>query len=39
VITPHSAGGRNTEHRALVEHFLANLGRFERGEELVDRVM
>jgi len=38
-ITPHMAGGRNTEHLALVRHFLANLGRFERGEPLLDRVV
>ncbi|WP_437275279.1 D-2-hydroxyacid dehydrogenase [Sorangium sp. So ce375] len=39
VITPHSAGGRREEQMALVEHFLANLRRFERGEPLVDRVI
>ncbi|WP_438038110.1 NAD(P)-dependent oxidoreductase [Sorangium sp. So ce128] len=39
VITPHSAGGRREESMALVEHFLANLRRFERGEALVDRVI
>ncbi|MBW2526163.1 MAG: D-2-hydroxyacid dehydrogenase [Deltaproteobacteria bacterium] len=38
-LTPHSAGGRDTEHLALVEHFLANLDRFERGEPLADRVL
>lgn len=38
-ITPHSAGGRDTEHVALAQHFLANLGRYERGEPLVDRVV
>jgi phosphoglycerate dehydrogenase-like enzyme len=38
-ITPHSAGGRREEHLALVEHFLENLARFERGEPLVDRVI
>jgi phosphoglycerate dehydrogenase-like enzyme len=38
-LTPHSAGGRNTEHLALVEHFLANLDRFERSEPLLDRVL
>lgn len=38
-LTPHSAGGRNTEHVALVEHFAANLERFERSEPLVDQVL
>ncbi|MCI0573679.1 MAG: D-2-hydroxyacid dehydrogenase [Myxococcaceae bacterium] len=38
-VTPHSAGGRREEHLALVEHFLANLRRFERGEPLADRVV
>lgn len=38
-ITPHSAGGRREEPFALVQHFLANLRRFERGEPLIDRVM
>jgi len=37
-ITPHSAGGRREEPLALVQHFLDNLRRFERGEPLVDRV-
>ncbi|WP_437980258.1 NAD(P)-dependent oxidoreductase [Sorangium sp. So ce117] len=39
VITPHTAGGRREEPMALVEHFLANLRRFERGEPLADRVI
>lgn len=38
VITPHTAGGRFDEHTRLVAHFLQNLGRFERGDALVDRV-
>ncbi|MDC0677670.1 NAD(P)-dependent oxidoreductase [Sorangium atrum] len=38
-ITPHTAGGRREEPMAQVEHFLANLRRFERGEPLVDRVI
>ena len=38
IITPHVAGGRGGEHRALVEHFLANLDRYARGEPLRDRV-
>ena len=36
-ISPHSSGGRADEHAALVRHFLDNLGRWERGEELADR--
>jgi phosphoglycerate dehydrogenase-like enzyme len=38
-ITPHTAGGRREEHLALVEHFLDNFARFERGEPLIDRVI
>jgi len=38
-ITPHTAGGRDTERLELVRHFIANLGRFTRGEELLDRVL
>jgi phosphoglycerate dehydrogenase-like enzyme len=38
-ITPHTAGGRREEPMALVEHFLANLRRFERREPLADRVI
>jgi phosphoglycerate dehydrogenase-like enzyme len=38
-ITPHSAGGHATEFERLVKHFLGNLRRFERGEELVDRIL
>lgn len=38
-ITPHTAGGHDTEFQRLVEHFLANLNRFERGEALRDRVI
>ena len=38
VITPHSAGGHHDEHDRLVDHFLANLARFEAGEALDDRV-
>ena len=38
-ITPHSAGGRTTEHRALAQHFVANLQRFVAGVPLVDRVL
>jgi phosphoglycerate dehydrogenase-like enzyme len=39
VITPHSAGGHDTEPERLVDHFLENLRRFERGEPLLDRVV
>ncbi len=38
-ITPHSAGGHHTEPQRLVQHFLANLRRFEKGEALEDRVV
>jgi phosphoglycerate dehydrogenase-like enzyme len=38
-ITPHSAGGRREEPVALVQHFLGNLRRYERGEPLEDRVI
>jgi len=38
-ITPHTAGGFDAEAEAQVEHFLDNLGRLERGEALVDRVI
>ena len=38
-ITPHTAGGRHDQDTALVEHFLANLAAFERGEALVDRIV
>jgi phosphoglycerate dehydrogenase-like enzyme len=38
-ITPHSAGGHKTEQERLVQHFLDNLRRFEKGETLQDRVI
>jgi phosphoglycerate dehydrogenase-like enzyme len=38
-ITPHTAGGHANEDDSRVNHFLANLRRFERGEPLLDRVM
>jgi phosphoglycerate dehydrogenase-like enzyme len=38
-ITPHSAGGHATEPQRLVEHFIDNLRRFEKGEALRDRVI
>src|SRR5437773_2110335 len=38
-ITPHLAGGQQHEMQRLVEHFLANLSRFEQGQPLLDRVI
>lgn len=38
-ITPHTAGGHDTEMERLVRHFLGNLRKFEAGRELDDRVM
>lgn len=38
-ITPHTAGGHADEFDRLVQHFLDNLRRFERGEPLFDRVI
>jgi phosphoglycerate dehydrogenase-like enzyme len=38
-ITPHVAGGHQDELRHLAEHFLENLARFDRGQELLDRIM
>lgn len=38
-VTPHTAGGRDTERHELVRHFVANLARFARNEPLVDRVI
>jgi phosphoglycerate dehydrogenase-like enzyme len=38
-ITPHLAGGQQNEMRRLVEHFLANLARFDDGRPLVDRII
>jgi len=37
-ITPHSGGGHSNEKERQVNHFLNNLKRFERGEELLNRV-
>jgi phosphoglycerate dehydrogenase-like enzyme len=37
-ITPHTAGGSDDEFMRQVEHFRANLRRFERGEPLEDRI-
>lgn len=38
-ITPHAAGGHGNEAHRLVQHFLENLRRFEKGEALEDRVI
>ncbi|MDX1679733.1 MAG: D-2-hydroxyacid dehydrogenase [Akkermansiaceae bacterium] len=38
-ITPHTAGGHRAESETLVRHFLANLGRFEANEPLLDRII
>lgn len=38
-ITPHIAGGRQEEEMVLVRHFLENLERRRRGEELADRIL
>jgi phosphoglycerate dehydrogenase-like enzyme len=37
-ITPRSGGGHSNEKERQVNHFLNNLRRFERGDELVNRV-
>ena len=37
-ITPHTGGGHANESLRIVEHFIDNLQRFERAEELVNRV-
>lgn len=38
-VTPHTAGGRRDQDEAVAKHFLANLAAFERGGEMVDRVV
>jgi phosphoglycerate dehydrogenase-like enzyme len=38
-ITPHTAGGRHDQDTAIIRHFLRNLEAFERGGEMVDRVV
>jgi phosphoglycerate dehydrogenase-like enzyme len=38
-ITPHTAGGSDDEPVRQIEHFEANLRRFERGEPLLDRIV
>jgi phosphoglycerate dehydrogenase-like enzyme len=37
-VTPHSAGGHHDEGDRLVDHFIANLRRFERSEPVLDRA-
>jgi phosphoglycerate dehydrogenase-like enzyme len=37
-ITPHTAGGHHDEGDRLVDHFITNLGRYERGAALSDRA-
>jgi phosphoglycerate dehydrogenase-like enzyme len=37
-ITPHTGGGHFNESDRIVEHFIKNLGRYEQGNELIDRV-
>ena len=37
-VTPHTAGGHDTEYERLVAHFLANLRRYETGDTLLNRV-
>ena len=39
LITPHTAGGHENEADRHVEMLLENLRRFQRGEELIDRIM
>jgi phosphoglycerate dehydrogenase-like enzyme len=38
-ITPHLAGGQQDEMRRQVEHFLANLARFDSAKPLFDRIV
>jgi phosphoglycerate dehydrogenase-like enzyme len=38
-ITPHTAGGHSNEYERLIGHFLANLNRYEAGEELIDCIV
>jgi phosphoglycerate dehydrogenase-like enzyme len=38
-ITPHTGGGYADGQERVARHFLENLGRFERGEALTDRVV
>jgi phosphoglycerate dehydrogenase-like enzyme len=38
-ITPHTGGGHANESLRIVEHFVDNLQRYERAEELINRVL
>ena len=38
-ITPHSGGGHSNEKERQVEHFLNNLRRFEKGDQLINRIL
>lgn len=38
-ITPHVAGGHSREREMQVRHFLNNLRLFERGENLINRIV
>lgn len=38
-ITPHTGGAHRGETDRMADHFLANVGRFVRGEALLDRVV
>jgi phosphoglycerate dehydrogenase-like enzyme len=37
-ITPHTGGGHGNESFRIVEHFVDNLHRYERAQELINRV-
>jgi phosphoglycerate dehydrogenase-like enzyme len=38
-ITPHTAGGQGGETKVLIQHFLDNFAKYQKGEPLVNRVM
>lgn len=38
LITPHVAGGHSKEKETQIKHFLENLRRFEKDEDLVNRI-
>jgi phosphoglycerate dehydrogenase-like enzyme len=38
-ITPHTAGGQGGESKVLIQHFLDNFARYQKGETLVNQVM
>jgi len=38
-ITPHTAGGFDTEFEFLAQHFLENLKRYQVGSGFIDRIM